>query len=217
MGPFYCSGVGEPPWMKNPWSKNKPPIRREPNPRPRGGGGGQYDDSRFGRRIDEAYQLARQALQDPQCASIFRPDLNPVELLDNLFYGRNGFSLAFEDLGGRQGQSATAAHTSGKLGLALRLGEHIPEQMTQVSTFIGATVNINSNPQGPFLAGYDGYLGIDDAVHRAMTLIHELGHAVNIIELQGSMIRDDDTEGPTAALSNRWNSIFVYEKCFRSR
>ena len=82
-----------------------------------------------------------------------------------------------------------------------------------LSRFDGANIVINSNPNGPFVSGFKDFLGVgaSDRVYRALTIIHELGHALNIrFGLSASPIVDDSASGEV----NRQNSRKVYAACF---
>jgi hypothetical protein len=82
------------------------------------------------------------------------------------------------------------------------------------STFTGANIVINNNAAAPFQSGYHDYLGVgaSDTVYRAITLIHELGHAAAIINgATASRILDDQNN----SAQSRANSQLVYDNCFK--
>jgi hypothetical protein len=114
--------------------------------------------------------------------------------------------IQFGDLGPPRGGFVTAASTSGVLG-----------RSTQgTSIFTGANITINSNSAAPWLGGYPGGFGVSDNVHRAITLIHELGHVFHTVTgLGNSSLNNDDavTDAAGNAVSAGTDRT-ILEKCF---
>jgi RHS repeat-associated protein len=154
------------------------------------------------RNLSDAVHMALNALfSKPGCASLFNlpPDTNPADLLNRLYGGQLG-SIGYGNLGGpNQSGNVSNAQTTGILGSG------------RVSVFVGANIRINSNPAAPFNRGYGGRFGLDDATNRAITLIHELGHAAQFIYGTDSTRIVDDQNNPSASQTN---SQLVRENCF---
>ena len=139
-----------------------------------------------------------------------------MELLTKIAIGDSTRgSVTRGDLGGPKGGLVDAAVTLGILGTrwAMEAGDAGPKFMRQ-SAFIGATITINSNARAPFQNGFHDYLGVgaSDATYRALTIIHELGHAASVIYgSDASRILDDQNN----STQSRANSQLVYDNCFR--
>ena len=130
-------------------------------------------------------------------------------MLNALNEGGSLGGISFGDLGAPDGNgSVRAAETTGILGsITLPSG-------TRQSVFTGANIVINTNPQASFIAGYGSTaLSSSNIVNRAITLIHELGHAANIIYGAGSSKIQDDQNDPTGKTSKD-NSKLVKKNCF---
>ena len=161
--------------------------------------------------LTDAVNRAAQALQSrPECADLFGV---PAEVGDQanflymLFNGNSGFgSISYGNLGGiKPDGTVTAANTTGILGSITR------EDGSKVSIFTGANIIINNNSSAPFFSGYGQRFGVDDSTNRAITLLHEIGHAAAIIRGFNSQIVDDQS-GPQAS---QQNSQLVFDKCFK--
>lgn len=163
--------------------------------------------------LNNAITLASTALSNPNCASLFAPNIDPVKLLNEL-----SGDIKLADLTGPNGRTIINASTEGITGSILVRRGDVGLRMGRQSVFVGAKITISNNPSAPFIRGYAGRFGATDEVNRAITVIHELGHAANIISGKkwASLISDDDT-GPNASDVNNINSRVVYEKCFGSR
>jgi len=80
-------------------------------------------------------------------------------------------------------------------------------------------IGINSNPESAFIGGYPTGIGLlpSDAQNRAVTLIHELGHAANVLygPFGGAVSElDTPTTNPMFAYINRLNSARIRRRCF---
>lgn len=123
-------------------------------------------------------------------------------------------SITRGDLGAPQGGLVRAAVTTGITGGKLYLPNRVGATLIVQSAFIGASITINNNAQAPGQSGYRDYLGVgaSDAVYRAITLIHELGHVAALIYGADAsrILNDADSPGQSRA-----NSQLVYDNCFR--
>jgi hypothetical protein len=131
-------------------------------------------------------------------------------LLAGLVAGNTGQgSVQWGDLGGPVGGTVTAASTVGILG----------RNEQNQSIFTGVTITINDNLSAPWFAGYPDTFGIGNPdssysqnVYRAITLMHELGHAMAIITGAGGSKIQDDQASPQQSHAN---SRLIYENCFK--
>ena len=122
-----------------------------------GGGGGQCNSVpaslRVGCIANNAIQRVLGALKNEKCRNLFASNVDPGTLLQNLAAGDAGVGvIQVADLGGPVMAggvgSVTAADTQGILGSKTVAG---PNGTTvRQSTFTGATITINNNPQAPF-------------------------------------------------------------------
>src|SRR3984893_12448090 len=152
---------------------------------------------------------AATALQRQSCRDLFGSNVDPSKLLGNLAAGNAGLgTITRGDLGAPSSGSVTAANTTGILGS--RTVSRPDGTTFQQSTFTGANIVLNSNAAAPFQSGYRDYLGVgaSDSTYRAITLIHELGHAAGIIYgANASKILDDQDN----SAQSRANSKLVYD------
>lgn len=159
--------------------------------------------------------LAMQALRSkPECTDLFRVPASigdAASLLSLLYDGNQGLGyIAYSDLGGINNQgNIVNAQTTGILGSIT-----LPNGIRQ-STFTGATIIININADSQFIRGYNvngqQRFGVDDMINRAITLLHELGHAAAIISGFSSSIANDQNDSQASAA----NSQLVFDKCFK--
>ena len=136
-------------------------------------------------------------------------------MLEILARGDTKFgSITKGDLGGPQGGRVDAAVTTGITGSKLFFPSRIGATPIVQSAWVGANITINNNAQAPGQVGYRDYLGVgaSDPVYRAITLIHELGHAASIIYGTDALRVLWDENNPT---QSRANSQLVYDNCFR--
>jgi RHS repeat-associated protein len=152
-----------------------------------------------------AGSTALAALTNPQCSGLFQGG-DPSRVLQSLLDGGAMGKIQFGDLGPPRGGFVTAASTSGVLGRSAQ----------GTSIFTGANITINSNSAAPWLGGYPGGFGVSDNVHRAITLIHELGHVFHTVTgLGNSSLNNDDavTDAAGNAVSAGTDRT-ILEKCF---
>jgi RHS repeat-associated protein len=156
-------------------------------------------------RISQAIQMARDALKDPKCASLFGPKVYAAGYLDFLH-------IAQGDLGPPKNGLVDAATTSGVLTFKIGYSATTNKVFVQsaFSTYT-ANVTINSNPLAPFSAGFGGYFGRDDATNRAATMIHELGHAIAVMVGPSASQILDDQNNPK---QSKKNTKLVMDNCF---
>jgi len=159
---------------------------------------------------------AHLALQRESCRNLFGSDVDPSSLLANL---ANGGSVTFRDLGAN-GPNAVTSPVYGSETIARPDGTSF-QRNTGV---VGATITINSNAAAPYQSGYGDRFGANDAINRAITLIHELGHAANLIYGGGfgpsadgspAILNDANPDGTSRRLVSRINSTRVHQACFR--
>jgi len=187
-----------------------------------GGGGGQCNSVpaslRVGCIANNAIQRVLGALKNEKCRNLFASNVDPGTLLQNLAAGDAGVGvIQVADLGGPVMAggvgSVTAADTQGILGSKTVAG---PNGTTvRQSTFTGATITINNNPQAPFTTGFGNFLSYLGApsfeTMTAITIIHELGHAADLIYgPNASAIADDQG----SSLRSIGNTINVLLNCF---
>lgn len=151
------------------------------------------------------------ALQRESCRNLFGSNVDPTRLLGQLAAGdaRLG-SISRGDLGAASGDTATSAQTTGILGSRTVTR---PDGTTfKQSTFTGANIILNNNAASPYQSGCGGRFGAGDGINRAITLIHELGHAAGLIYgARASRIVDDQNN----TTQSKANSQLVYDSCFR--
>jgi hypothetical protein len=153
---------------------------------------------------------ATTALQQDSCKSLFQ-GIDPIRLLRNIAVGKAGLgTLTQEYFPAANPNAVTRNHGSRVVTLAD--GRTVRQS---VQLHVGNIV-INSNPIAAYQSGYGNRYGVDDAVNRAITLIHELGHAANSIFGEGtSRIQYDGDDKPDSARISAANSRLVYDNCFR--
>lgn len=164
--------------------------------------------------LDDIARVAT-ALQRASCRRLFPGDADPEGLLAILARGDTTFgSIRRGDLGAPQGGLVPAAVTRGITGTRLFLPSRVGATLIRQSAWVGANITINNNAQAPGQVGYRDYLGVgaSDPVYRAITLIHELGHAASIIYGTDALRVLWDENNPT---QSRANSQLVYDNCFR--
>ncbi|MGH9631655.1 MAG: RHS repeat domain-containing protein, partial [Bryobacteraceae bacterium] len=174
--------------------------------------------------LEDTKQLVRDALEKESCAGLFKTNRYDAEgadiLMSILGGGKYGGGVSFRNLGEPSGGSVIAAITQGVLG----------RNEQGQSIFTGANIYINSNLSAPWF-GPDGYPDRFDIrgrygaqtqnVYRAITLIHELGHAIaRIFGVESTLIledtNDDDREaGLAPGTLSQNNTQAVFDKCFK--
>lgn len=174
-------------------------------------------------RLQGATDSARAALQRPACRALFTDSVDPVWLLNELSSGLSTLgSISVGNLDANKAASTSLVPNPPTYYFN-------PDGTLQAvnNGFANAvSIVVNSNPQSAFNAGYpsitanegipDAYFGprygASDDINRAITVIHELGHAANYLFGAGSSrILYDDT--PTGVVSEL-NSLTVYRACF---
>jgi RHS repeat-associated protein len=171
------------------------------------------DDLR--RKFAKALSLALKALTKDACKGLFDTSkFNPQNLLvalseDNLGSipgiapGTLG-SISFEPLTDSNGDPipGTSALTTQMLG----------RNANGQSTFLGVAIYINSDPNAPWTRGFNDAITNNQDIRRAVTLIHELGHAADYLFGTGASQIGDDLDD---AKKSRENSKLVYDNCFK--
>jgi len=157
-----------------------------------------------------------QASQNPLCAALFNSS-DPSALLQQLAAGGPLGSITEADLGGTYGNgSLDPAQTKGILGSTTVQGDN-GQTITQ-STWTGANITINSNAPAPFSSDWSGIgalSGYSGATLNAATILHELGHAANLIYGSGSsVILDDDKSISGSSMISNLNTTFILNNCF---
>jgi RHS repeat-associated protein len=184
------------------------------------GGGGGSSGSGLGSLLDllnqlQALALAFEALQKESCRDLFA-GVNPIQLLTSLI-GSGHFNFA------NLGNNNANAVTSPVFGYETvpRADESGGTRLNNIGP-VGANITINTSPSSQFQSGYNNRFGVSDAVNRAITIIHELGHAANIIKNggfspapgSGSRILNDAGGTPLRNSISRGNSSLVRNACF---
>lgn len=169
--------------------------------------------------VYNAVRNALEALKKPLCRNLFGANVNPSALLQSLYIGLGPGAIFSGELGGIQNDgtilaavtepimgtiSSTAAPATGTQGAFISYGP------------VGATISVNSNPAAPFTAGWATTVfgGYSNATVNAATIIHELGHAANLINGAGSSVLPNDGPEIPNGPSISQNTQLVLDKCF---
>jgi hypothetical protein len=162
--------------------------------------------------LNSVYNTALEALLRPSCRGLFS-GADPSAVLKGIYDGSaNGSSIHWANSGPPSNGSVIAATTTGILG----------RNENGQSIFTGVIINFNSNLSAPWFSGYPDLFDIEQQdsvatqnIYRAVTLLHELGHAFNIITGLGSsqIVADGKDADPTGAFS-AVNTATVYKNCF---
>jgi len=79
--------------------------------------------------------------------------------------------------------------------------------------FEGSHIQINSNKDAPWQAGFSGRLGLKNFQNMVLTLIHELGHVADIKTSDNTVKIVLDDKDPTGEIGAKNNQL-VYDNCF---
>jgi hypothetical protein len=174
----------------------------------------------FPSEFKAAFELALQALLKDECRAIFKGGIDPAALLVDLI---NKGQIRFADLGNINAN----AQTTPAYGYETRIGQD--GNPITVNTGISGldAITFNTNASSNFQSGYldrfgNQRFGLDDLTNRAITIIHELGHAANIIYNRsfspepnsGSNILFDSAGNPISQAVSLGNSSQVKNACF---
>ncbi len=170
-------------------------------------------------KFDQAIDDALEALKKESCRNLFGKDTDPTALLQSLYaaVGPTLGAIELDDLGAynvRRDDRGKITSRRGVGGLTTGItGSIINKNGIKVSIFTGAHIQINSNENGPFVEGYYDYLnvGASDRTYRAITIIHELGHALYTLFGSNASPIVPDADGQV----NKDNSQRVYDACFK--
>jgi RHS repeat-associated protein len=161
-------------------------------------------------QLKDALERARKALGRKSCRDLFGSVSDKMlQVLEQFAKGTEGLgSIVMVDLGGvrvnpRTGQSSIT------FGEIERLETRNPQGGL---VFLGVKVKINSNPAVNGEQGYNNRFGVNNDVNRAITLLHELAHAVDLILSDGTVQIPDDTDKPDLS---KQNSQKVFDACFK--
>lgn len=156
-----------------------------------------------------AIELAKEALRTRQsCRDLFRRDVSTDIMFD-------ASDIHFGPTGGGATRNALTTPTY----IYLRGSSGITINYHKVGT-AGATITLNNDQGTAFNSGYrmpDGNnrYGASDSINRAVTILHELGHAATYAYGDGaSVIRLDGDDVPDAARISAENSQAVFDACF---
>jgi len=176
---------------------------------------GSYLQNRQARRssdpLQDALDRARKALKRKACRELFGSQANKVQqLLEDFAKGKAGVgTIRLADLGGVRtdpitgNQSITFAQT--------KPISHVGPGGGLI--FDGVSITLNNNPVINTRAGYGGRFGVSNDVNRAISLVHELAHAVDILSgSDGTTKIPDDTGNPDLSTEN---SQRVFDACFK--
>jgi RHS repeat-associated protein len=169
----------------------------------------------FPSEFKAAFELALQALLKNDCRAIFKGGIDPAALLVDLI---NKGQIRFADLGNINAN----AQTTPAFGYETRTGQD--GNTITVNTGVSGldAITFNTNASSNFQSGYLARFGVDDLTNRAITIIHELGHAANIIYNRsfspepnsGSNILFDSAGNPISQAISLGNSSQVKNACF---
>jgi hypothetical protein len=153
--------------------------------------------------------VAKTALQQKSCRDLFISGVDPIKLLDELASGNS--SRGIIDMA-NLGPDVNAA-TNLMLGSRIVTG---PDGKTfrQSTGYQPNTAHITLNTNIGVQAVTSGRFGLSDLQNKALTLIHELGHAANKIFGAGSSIIMEDNAQDKAILS-QMNAYWVLNDCFK--
>jgi RHS repeat-associated protein len=162
--------------------------------------------------LDQAINTAITAItRRSRCRDLFVGYIDPVAVLRELRggRGRGAFGFGSRDANGNSIAANTSAvttprfqYTTGQNGTRVNLGTN------------GADITINTG--GPFFTGYNNRFGVSDAVNRAVTVIHELGHALDLIYRNEYTSRiETQNEGQVGYQTSAQNSQLVFRNCFQ--
>jgi RHS repeat-associated protein len=173
------------------------------------GPGGQGIDS----IVFNAVSLALEALKKDLCKKLFGANADPIALLQSLYNGTGPGAIFTGPMGGASKGNQTVADTQGILGLPITSADG-----TLISAgFVGAVISINSDPAAQFTAGWGNtrFSGNTNAVMNAVIIIHELGHAAELIPgAGGSSIVSDGPDIPNGVQISEQNTQKVLDNCF---
>jgi len=148
-----------------------------------------------------AYQTDLTALEKPKCADLFgaKSGIDPYALLTDLFYGiGNRGSITIGDIPPSGPNLVTSANTTPGVSSNSQTGQTSNTAYILINDLAGVFVNGTAS----FPA---------TAQNQAITLLHELGHAVWDIFGGGSSQIKPDHNKPGTSLDNTWK---VKRKCF---
>ena len=169
---------------------------------------------RTGANLRPAVDMAVLALQSKlACAALFDlpPDTNPADLLLELYGGqsqRGSIELRYMT---DPNDNAVASQRLTSLPYITANWQVIQRSEWAPNTGV---IAININPQSAFNSGYGNRLQIE--VNRAITVIHELGHAANFIfgPFSSRISQVDGGSNPILRNISRLNSLRVRDACF---
>jgi hypothetical protein len=159
--------------------------------------------------LQDVINEARTALQKESCRNLFSEDVDPINLLNELASGNS--SLGKIDMGN------IGSNLNAQTGLALGSRIVTKADGTTIRQSLGylpntAHITLNTNIAAQTITR--GRFGLTDIQNKALTLIHELGHAANNIYGSNSSRIMEDNATDKAILS-RMNSYWVLNACFR--
>ena len=155
-------------------------------------------------RLNSAVSLARMLLQEPSCAGSFNVSgagLDPVQVLRNLHSGGNYGKFVFGYIGSSVGgRSGTTVYVNAQT-TPTNPQRQIVNGVLTFSGFASVEILINSHQNSPFNRG--------NTYDRAVTVLHELGHAFDIIMGAGRSQLATNDPGPLSAA----NTALVRRNC----
>jgi RHS repeat-associated protein len=169
------------------------------------------------RKFEKAMSLALKALKKDACKALFDTskfdprnllaalEEGDLSLIPGVAPGTQG-SISFEQLTDDQGNPipSTSAITTGILGT----------DGNGASAFLGVAIYINDDPRAAWSrpGGFGDKIAENEDTRRAVTLIHELGHAAAwLFGADASKIGDDQDNNK----KSKDNSQLVYDSCFK--
>lgn len=173
------------------------------------------------KKFEQAIDDALAALENESCRNLFGKETDPIGFLQSLrsAVGPTLGAIELDDLGAyeeKKDSNGKVISRRADAGVTKGItGSFVNKNGNKISIFTGAYIRINSNEDGPFIKGFYDYLGVgaSDQTYRAITIIHELGHAIyNIYGSKSSPIVPD-ANGQV----NKDNSQRVYDACFKKQ
>jgi hypothetical protein len=153
--------------------------------------------------LEQAFDLALQVLNLPSCSKLFSPLAGPTPsvLLLDLYAGTTSYgSIEFGPIVEDKPGVTTFATTT----------PQIPTSTLGIPTTGKALITLQTQGAGASLWVFSG---APSYVNAAATLIHELGHAANIIFGDGSSSIADDVDNTARSMANQ-NTVL--QDCFGS-
>ena len=148
-------------------------------------------------RLDAARKLADKALSNSDCAKALSTGLNPETVLQSLLSPNGQYgSIDFTDDNIHGAAETTGNLSSIQVGASLNAG-HVIYGSVSVEIYIGIPSSLSTGNPLP------GFWNTSNAAGDAEILLHELGHALNLLQAPQNGMTQPDTGVPGAQEHNR--------------